>query len=61
VDAILLVRLTRDGTFQSFDKVRLVLADDLRGELLNRISPAIADSGMELSYCELGFLSIIAP
>lgn len=44
---------------QSFDEDRLVFADDLRGELLKRISSAIADSGVQPGYSESGFLSII--
>src|SRR5882672_3399192 len=44
---------------QSFDEDRLVFADDLRGELLNRISSDIADFGVQPGYSESGFLSII--
>jgi len=44
---------------QSFDKNRLVLADDLRREFLKRIPPGIADSGVQVGYSKPGFLSII--
>jgi len=44
---------------QSFDKDRLVFADDLRRELLKRVSSGITDFGMQPGYSESGFLSII--
>src|SRR5215475_10195248 len=47
------------GYVQSFDKDRLVFADDLRRELLKRISSGVTDSGMQFGYSEPGFLSII--
>src|SRR5262245_23126881 len=53
--------LQHPGDVQSFNIDRLVLADDLGREFLNRISTAVADSGMELGYYEPGFLSIVAP
>jgi hypothetical protein len=45
---------------QSFDEDRLGFADDLRSELLKRISSDVADFGMQSRYSEPGFLSIIA-
>src|SRR5882672_10557121 len=47
------------GHVQSFHKDRLVFANDLRREFLNRVSSGIADSGMQFGYSESGFLSII--
>jgi hypothetical protein len=44
---------------QSFNKDRLVFADDLRREFLKRIPSGIADSGVQSGYSESGFLSII--
>ena len=44
---------------QSFDEDRLVLADDLRRELLKRVPSGVADSGVQFGYSESGFLSII--
>src|SRR6516162_5327530 len=44
---------------QSFNKDRLVLADDLRREFLKRVPSGIADSGVQFGYSESGFLSII--
>jgi len=54
-----IVILEHPGDVQPFDKDRLVLADELRREFLNRLSPGVADSGLELSHFELGFLPII--
>src|SRR5215467_4708054 len=45
---------------QPFDKDRLVLADDLCGEFLKRVSSGIADSGVQSGYSESGFLLIVA-
>jgi hypothetical protein len=47
------------GHVQSFDKDRLVLADDPGRELLKRVAPCVADSGVKSGYFELGFLTII--
>src|SRR5215813_6671706 len=55
-----IVILYHPGHVQSFDKDRLVLADDLRCEFLKRIPSGIADSGVQSGYFEPGFLSIIA-
>src|SRR5215813_15327692 len=55
-----IVILEHPGDVQPFDKDRLVLADELRREFLNRLSPGVADSGLELSHFELGFLPILA-
>jgi len=52
--------LNHPGHIQSFDKDRLVLADDLCRELLKRVSSDIADSGVQSGYSESGFLSIVA-
>src|SRR5215475_7818477 len=54
-----IVILYHPGHVQSFYKDRLVLADDLRRELLKRVSSGIADSGVQSGYSESGFLSII--
>src|SRR5262245_25873137 len=53
-----IVVLNHPGYVQSFDKDRLVLADDLRGEFLNLISSAIADFGVQFGYFKSGFLAI---
>jgi len=52
--------LHHPGNVQSFNKDRLVLADDLRREFLNRVSARITYLRVKLSYFEFGFLSIIA-
>jgi hypothetical protein len=52
--------LEHSRNVQPFDKDRLVLAYDLCGEFLNRISAGVADSGMKPGYFKPGFLSIIA-
>src|SRR5262249_17874619 len=44
---------------QSFDKDRLVLADDLCGEFLKRVSPGVADFGVESGYFQSGLLAIV--
>src|SRR5215813_7234284 len=44
---------------QSFDKDRLVFADDLRRELLKRISSGVADFGMQSRHSESGLCPII--
>ena len=46
---------------QSFDKDRLVLADDLRREFLKRVSAGIADFGVQFGCFKLRFLAVIAP
>jgi len=51
--------LHHPGDVQTFDKDRLVLADDLRREFLNRVSSDVADLGVKPGYFEFGFLSII--
>src|SRR5215475_8137641 len=53
------VILRHPGHVQSFDKDRLVLADDLRREFLNRVSSGIADSGVESGYFMFSFLAIV--
>src|SRR5215813_10239248 len=53
------VILRHPGYVQSFDKDRLVLADDLRREFLNRVSSGIADSGVESGYFMFSFLPIV--
>jgi hypothetical protein len=50
--------LNHPGYIQSFDKDRLVLADDLRGEFLNGVSSGIADFGVQFGYCKSGFPAI---
>src|SRR5262249_1367345 len=44
---------------QSFDKDRLVLADDLCREFLKRVSSGIADFGVESSYFQSGLPTIV--
>src|SRR5262245_35899964 len=44
---------------QSFDKDRLVLADDLCRKILKRVSASVADFGVQPRYLESGFLAII--
>src|SRR5215510_4580874 len=51
--------LTHPGHVQSFDNDRLVLADDLRGEFLKRVSAGIADPGVQPRHLEPGFLAMI--
>jgi hypothetical protein len=53
--------LHHSGNVQSFHKDRLVLADDLGGEFLNRISPGIAHRGVKLSELQFCLASIVAP
>ena|SRR5215510_7948500 len=51
--------LNHSSHVQPFDKDRLVLADDLRRELLKRVSAGVADFGVQPRYLEPGFLAII--
>src|SRR5882672_5059709 len=51
--------LYHPGYVQSFDIDRLVFANDLRREFLNRVSSGIADFGVQFGYSKPGFLSII--
>src|SRR5215831_4469904 len=44
---------------QSFDEDRLVFADDLRCELLKRISSGVTDSGMQSRHSESGLCPVI--
>ena len=53
-----IVVLNHPGYVQSFDKDRLVLADDLRGEFLNGVSSGVADFGVQFGYFKSGFLAI---
>src|SRR5262252_3576204 len=55
-----IVVLNHPGHVQSFDKDRLVLADDLRCEFLKRVSSGIADFGVESGYFQSGLFPIIA-
>src|SRR5262244_3146783 len=55
-----IVVLNHPGHVQSFDKDRLVLADDLRSEFLKRVSSGIADPGVQPRYFEPSFPAIIA-
>ena len=55
------VDVHHSGNVQSFHKDRLVLADDLGGEFLNRISPGIAHSGVKLGELQFCLASIVAP
>ncbi len=48
------------GYVQSFNKNRLVFADDLRCEFLKRIPSDVADFGVQSRHSESGFFSIIA-
>src|SRR5215467_2401481 len=54
-----IVVLNHPGHVQSFDKDRLVLADDLRREFLKRVSSGIADSGVESGYFKFSFPAIV--
>src|SRR5262245_13760033 len=54
-----IVVLSHPGHVQSFDKDRLVLADDLCGEFLKRVPSGIADPGVQPRHLEPGFLMII--
>src|SRR5262249_59534933 len=51
--------LTHPGHVQSFDNDRWVLADDLRGEFLKRVSAGVADPGVQPRHLEPGFLAMI--
>src|SRR5215475_1593121 len=44
---------------QSYDEDRLVFADDLRRELLKRISSGVTDSGMQSRHSESGLCPVI--
>ncbi len=55
-----IVVLNHPSHVQSFDKDRLVLADDLCREFLKRVSSGIADPGVQFSYFKSGLLAIIA-
>src|SRR5215813_5479448 len=55
-----IVVLNHPGHVQSFDKDRLVLADDLCGEFLKRVPSGVADPGVQPRHFEPGFLAIIA-
>jgi len=54
-----IVVLNHPGYVQSFDKDRLVIADDLRREFLKRIPSGIADFGVESGYFQSGLLAIV--
>src|SRR5262252_4160054 len=56
-----IVVLNHPGHVQSFDRDRLVLADDLRREFLKRVSAGIADFGVQFGCFNLRFLAVIAP
>ena len=45
---------------QSFDKDRLVLADDLRCEFLKRVPSGVADFGVQSRHFQSGLLPIVA-
>jgi hypothetical protein len=51
-----IVVLNHPGHVQSFDKDRLVLADDLGREFLKRVPSGIADFGVQFGYFKSGFL-----
>jgi hypothetical protein len=53
-----IVILNHPDYVQSFDKDRLVLANDLRGEFLKRVPSAIADFGVQFGYFKSDFLTI---
>ena len=55
------VVLHHPGNVQSFNKDRLVLAYDLGGEFLNRISPGIPHRGVKLGELQFYLASIVAP
>src|SRR5262249_31710512 len=55
-----IVILRHPGHVQSFDKDRLVLADDLRREFLNRVSSGVADFGVLPRHPQSGLLPIVA-
>src|SRR5262249_43028039 len=55
-----IVILRHPGHVQSFDKDRLVLADDLRREFLKRVSSGVADFGVQPGHSKPGFLAIVA-
>ena len=54
-----IVVLNHPGHVQSFDKDRLVLANDLCGEFLKRVSSGIADFGVESGYFQSGLPTIV--
>src|SRR5262249_53806389 len=56
-----IVILYHPGHVQSFDKDRLVLADDLRREFPKRVPSSIADPGVQSGHFKSGFPAIIAP
>jgi hypothetical protein len=53
-----IVILNHPDYVQSFDKNRLVFADDLRREFLKRIPSGIADFGVQFGYFKSGLLTI---
>jgi hypothetical protein len=53
-----IVILNHPDYVQSFDKDRLVLANDLRGEFLKRVPSGIAEFGVQFGYFKSGFLTI---
>src|SRR5262249_31584852 len=55
-----IVIVRHPGYVQSFDKDRLVLADDLRREFLKRVPSGVADFGVQFGYFKSGLLPIIA-
>src|SRR5215510_11622010 len=55
-----IVVLNHPGHVQSFDKDRLVLANDLRREFLKRVPSGVADFGVQFGYFKSGLLPIIA-
>ena len=54
-----IVVLYHPGYVQSFNKDRLVLANDLRREFLKRVSSGIADFGVESGDFQSGLLAIV--
>src|SRR5215475_14222452 len=56
-----IVILYHPGHVQSFDKDRLVLADDLRREFLKRVPSSIADPGVQSGHLKSGLPAIIPP
>src|SRR5262249_3943126 len=55
-----IVILRHPGHVQSFDKDRLVLADDLCREFLKRVPSGVADFGVQSGHSKPGFLAIVA-
>src|SRR5215469_3679626 len=53
-----IVVLNHPGHVQSFDKDRLVLADDLCREFLKRVPSGVADSGVQSGHFKPGLLAI---